>query len=175
MKKAVVYTLIIIGSLSCRQKGNPNKSIAAQQTLADTDSTTAKKDNKQIEGVYTAEPINDEVGNCDITVTITKKKQDYFFSLETDSKTINGKVTLTKNKETANTIIMFEGIPWDEYEGNLDAADSTDTELEIPIGIDGMLKNDTITIQNSGNSMNSYTKFLECGYKYIHLVRKQKG
>jgi len=175
MKKTALYILIIISSLGCSHKGNTTKNITVQQTVIDTVPTTVKTNNTKIEGIYTAEPINDEIGNCNITVTITKKKQDYFFSLESDSKTINGKVTVTRNQETANTIIMFEGIPWSDYEGNLDSADSTDTKLEIPIGIDGLFKNDTITIQNSGNSMNSYTKFLECDYKYINLVRKRKG
>ncbi|PIF46644.1 hypothetical protein CLU96_3682 [Chryseobacterium sp. 52] len=39
-------------------------------------------------------------------------------------------------------------------------------------GIGGMLQNDTISIQNSGNTVNEYTHFKECDEKYIHLVKK---
>ncbi len=40
-------------------------------------------------------------------------------------------------------------------------------------GIGGLFSNDTISIQNSGNSGNPYWHFKECDEKYIHLVKKR--
>ncbi len=50
--------------------------------------------------------------------------------------------------------------------------DSNVTYLDFTDGISGMYANDTISIQNSGNSMNKYTHFKECNEMYIHLVKK---
>lgn len=38
--------------------------------------------------------------------------------------------------------------------------------------ISSMYDNDTIYIQNSGNSINQYLHFKNCDEKYIHLVKK---
>lgn len=50
--------------------------------------------------------------------------------------------------------------------------ESNVTYLDFTDGISGMYTNDTISIQNSGNSMNKYTHFKECNEKYIHLIKK---
>ncbi|GEJ46090.1 type IV pilus biogenesis/stability protein PilW [Chryseobacterium sp. ON_d1] len=50
--------------------------------------------------------------------------------------------------------------------------ESNVTYLDFTDGISGMYANDTISIQNSGNSMNKYTHFKECNEMYIHLVKK---
>lgn len=49
-----------------------------------------------------------------------------------------------------------------------------DNEIYIDFidGISGMIEGDTISIQNSGNSINTYLHFKECDEKYIHLVKK---
>lgn len=39
--------------------------------------------------------------------------------------------------------------------------------------ISSVYKKDTISIQNSGNSINEYWHFKECDEKYIHLVKKK--
>lgn len=46
--------------------------------------------------------------------------------------------------------------------------------LDFSDGIGAMFSNDTISIQNSGNSMNPYVHFKECNDMYIHLVKKNK-
>ena len=74
--------------------------------------------------------------------------------------------------------MVLEGIKWDEYEGDISNEEENDSvsdskpELEIPIGIDASYVKDTLTIQNYGNSMNSYTKISKCGEKYIQLIKK---
>lgn len=45
-------------------------------------------------------------------------------------------------------------------------------DVKVPIEIDASYVKDTLTIQNYGNSMNSYTKISECGEKYIQLIKK---
>lgn len=47
------------------------------------------------------------------------------------------------------------------------------TYLYFLDGISGLFSNDTISIQNSGNSRNPYWHFKECDEKYIHLVKKR--
>jgi len=46
------------------------------------------------------------------------------------------------------------------------------TYLDFTDGIGAMYSNDTISIQNSGNSMNRYLHFKKCNEMYIHLVKK---
>ncbi|UKB85199.1 hypothetical protein LF887_06120 [Chryseobacterium sp. MEBOG06] len=46
--------------------------------------------------------------------------------------------------------------------------------LDFSEGISAMFSNDTISIQNSGNSMNPYVHFKECNDMYIHLVKEEK-
>ncbi|OBW47373.1 hypothetical protein AB671_00496 [Chryseobacterium sp. BGARF1] len=40
--------------------------------------------------------------------------------------------------------------------------------------LSSMFANDTIYIQNSGNSINPYLHFKECDEKFIHLVKRKK-
>jgi hypothetical protein len=44
--------------------------------------------------------------------------------------------------------------------------------METPVDIGATYVKDTLTIQNYGNAMNSYTKIEECGRKYIQLIKK---
>lgn len=47
--------------------------------------------------------------------------------------------------------------------------------IDFSDGIAGLYVNDTISIQNSGNSLNSYNHFKDCDEKFIHLVKKEHG
>ncbi|MGE8528458.1 tetratricopeptide repeat protein [Chryseobacterium rhizosphaerae] len=60
-----------------------------------------------------------------------------------------------------------------KYKGTVKISkEDTVTYLDFNDGIAAMYSNDTISIQNSGNSMNQYTHFKECDEMYIHLVKK---
>ncbi|WP_053326801.1 hypothetical protein [Chryseobacterium gallinarum] len=48
------------------------------------------------------------------------------------------------------------------------------TYLDFGNGISAMFDKDTISIQNSGNSMNPFVRFKECNEMYIHLVKKNE-
>ncbi|WP_168238236.1 tetratricopeptide repeat protein [Chryseobacterium gallinarum] len=61
-----------------------------------------------------------------------------------------------------------------KYKGFLKVSkESQITYLDFTDGISGMYANDTISIQNSGNSMNMYTHFKECNEMYMHFVKKK--
>ncbi|PBJ12882.1 hypothetical protein [Flavobacterium sp. ACN6] len=140
--------------ISCNQKSeNP----ASSENLKD-----------EIEGTYTSE-------ECNLSLIISKIKNDYQYVFKTSVRTLKGKASYSKNS-SGEKYIVLEGIPWDEYEGDISNEEENDSipakELEIPVGIDAVYVKDTLTIQNYGNAMNSYTKISECGLKYILLVKK---
>lgn len=130
------------------------------------------KIDESIKGVYKA-------NGCDISVEITETKDGYHYFLKTNVRKVKGKATFSTN-ESGEKYLVLEGIKWDEYEGDISNEEENDSvadskpkpELEIPVGIDASYVKDTLTIQNYGNSMNSYTKISECGEKYIQLIKK---
>ncbi len=125
----------------------------------------------KIEGVYQATTM-EESSNCAITVAIRKEKGEYLYDFQSTERKLHGKVTFFRDLEDRQVYITLEGITWSEYGGDLDQADKRKTPLKLPIGIDGMFSQDTISIQNYGNSMNYYTKLSDCGAKYVFFVRK---
>lgn len=125
-----------------------------------------KNSQDEIEGTYQAD-------GCDFSIIISKIKNDYHYTFKTNVRTLKGKATYSKNR-SGEKYITLEGIQWDEYEGDISNENDSvpQKELEIPVGIDALYVKDTLTIQNYGNSMNSYTKISECGLKYIQLIKK---
>ena len=68
---------------------------------------------------------------------------------------------------------LFFFCHFDEEDNDSITQSETDSkQLEIPVGIGANYATDTLTIQNYGNAMNSYTKISECGRKYIQLIKK---
>lgn len=82
-------------------------------------------------------------GKCKINLTIGKKN-DYIFYLK-KRKIKRGSLNITK--ENKITYLDFNEIS-------------------------SMYSNDTIYIQNSGNSNNEYLYFNQCNEKFIYLVKK---
>ncbi|MBB4801006.1 hypothetical protein HNP37_001045 [Flavobacterium nitrogenifigens] len=148
---------------ACNQKAESNPA-AGDPKIENTVKEQLSKD--EIEGTYKAD-------GCDLSVIISKIKNDYQYTFKTSIRTLKGKATYSKNN-SGEKYVTLEGIKWDEYEGDLsNESDSvSQKELEIPVGIDALYTKDTLTIQNYGNSMNSYTKISECGLKYIQLIKK---
>ena len=147
---------------SVTQKNNSDTIVALQTTKTD----------ESLKGVYKA-------NGCDISIEITETKDGYQYFLKTNARKVKGKATFSTN-ESGEKYLALEGIKWDEYEGDISNQEENDSvsdskpepELEIPVGIDASYVKDTLTIQNYGNSMNSYTKISECGEKYIQLIKK---
>lgn len=138
------------------------------------------KSEESIEGLYKTQPDPNSTDECEMSIEISKVKNDYVYFLKTKLRKLKGKATYTTN-ESGEKYLVLEGIKWDDYEGDISNEEETDSisdskpehkELEIPVGIDASYVKDTLTIQNYGNSMNSYTKISECGRKYIQLIKK---
>ncbi|MEO8535755.1 MAG: hypothetical protein ABI441_18505 [Flavobacterium sp.] len=169
--KSIMLIMTILFITGCSDK--PKTAIMDKEQTKDTLSLPFQKSKEPIEGIYTSD-------ECGLSVKITKTKDGYAFFLQTSARKVNGKATLGKN-ESGEKYVTLEGIQWDDYEGDISNQEETDSvsnsettakEIEIPVGIDASYVKDTLTIQNYGNSMNSYTKISECGAKYIYLIRK---
>lgn len=150
---------------ACNQKIEKPASL---ENTKDEINTSEVKSKNEIEGTYKS-------GECNLSLIISKIKNDYEYVLKTSIRTLKGKATYTQNS-SGEKYIVLEGIQWDEYEGDISNEEENDSipqkELEIPVGIDALYVKDTLTIQNYGNAMNSYTKISECGLKYIQLIKK---
>lgn len=145
--------------------------------IATLSSSKPDKNQDTIEGHYISTGLEDgaDAPGCQITVDIVKRKAQYFYTLTSDT-TYKGKLSISKNQDSKETFVTFEGIEWAEYEGDI-SNDSEDEraqkpEMKLPVGIDGQLSRHEITIQNYGNSMNYYVKLAGCGDKFIRLVKQ---
>lgn len=139
------------------------------------------KNEEPIVGIYETQPEPNSTGDCKISIEIIKTKDGYSYSFITKSRKLKGIVLFSTN-ESGEKYIVLEGIKWDEYDEDISHEDETDSitdsrtepkEFEIPSGIDASYVKDTITIQNYGNAMNSYTKISECDRKYIQLIKNK--
>jgi uncharacterized protein (DUF2225 family) len=108
----------------------------------------------KIAGTYSTVNEEDDIGKCDIKVVISKQKDGYYYDLRTDKRHKKGKVKLTKSDAQ---YISFMDLPAGENNGDLH----------------GLLTENEILIQNTGNSMNEYTRLSECDRKYIRLVKQK--
>ncbi|MND42083.1 hypothetical protein D3C80_328490 [compost metagenome] len=110
---------------------------------------------------------------CTFALSITKKEGEYFYRIKTDQRQLNGKIHFFRSLTEQQNYIIFKGIKWAENEGALDEdGEPKVKDLKIPTDIEGLLSESEIQIQNSGNAMNSYVKFYDCGDKYISLTKK---
>lgn len=143
-------------------------------------SLETKTNEESIEGLYETQPEPDNSDECKISVEIIKTKSGYTYLLKTKLRQLKGLASFITNQSGEKTIVL-EGIEWDEYEGDISREEDSDSitqsetdskQLEIPVGIGASYVTDTLTIQNYGNAMNSYTKISECGRKYIQLIKK---
>lgn len=165
---ALVISFLLI--TACSDK--PKTAIIPQEQSKNTATLPAQKSTESFEGIYTSD-------ECDLSVQITKTKEGYAYFLQTNARKLKGKASVTQN-ESGEKYVTLEGIQWDDYEGDISNEEETDSvsnpektakDIEIPVGIDASYAKDTLTIQNYGNSMNSYTKISECGAKYIRLIK----
>lgn len=151
---------------SCNQKTGQLSSI---ETVKNEKIVSKENPKDEVEGTY----IN-TTGDCPISVIISKDKNEYQYIFKTAIRTLKGKAKYSQNS-SGEKYLVLEGIQWDEYEGDISNEEENDSvspkDLEIPVGIDALYVKDTLTIQNYGNAMNSYTKISECGLKYIQLIK----
>ena len=169
--KKITILILILSFYACdsNKKKHPEISKKNPQTVIED----SNKNEDPVAGIYTAVVDSNNADDCKLSIELLKTKENYTFTLKTNSRNIKGKAHFVTN-ESGEKYIVLEDIPWDEYEGDIsNEEDSMETkEIEIPKGIDFLYNKDTLTIQNYGNAMNYYTKLGECGAKYIQLVKK---
>lgn len=180
IKSFYKITVIIFSLLLFSACDNKSKSVVDENNIKEVVIDSTNKNNDSIEGLYKTQPDQNSTDECEMSIEISKVKNDYVYFLKTKLRKLKGTATFTTN-ESGEKYIVLEGIKWDDYEGDISNEEETDSisdskpehkELEIPVGIDASYVKDTLTIQNYGNSMNSYTKISECGRKYIQLIKK---
>lgn len=110
--------------------------------------------------------------SCSFSLSVSQKEGEYFYHIQTEKRLLNGKVHFYRSLDDQQIYIIFKGIKWAENEGPLDEDGEPKTQdLKLPTDIEGLLSEKEIQIQNTGNAMNSYVKFDDCGDKYISLVK----
>jgi len=175
--KITIITFSLLLLSACNDK---SKIVAKESNPKEVAIDSTHKNNESIEGLYETHPESDNSDECNISVEIKKGKSGYTYFLKTKLRKIKGIANFSTN-ESGEKIIILEGIQWDEYEGDISREEENDSiadseensqQLEIPVGIGANYTKDTLTIQNYGNAMNSYTKLSECGRKYIQLIKR---
>jgi hypothetical protein len=175
---------------NCKGNHNSDKTLSAPiivdtgaktepSSVSDQDAKAAAKETgasegslSGIEGTYVVINEKEESEKCMMTITIEKAHKGYNYRFKTDSRSLNGKLTVEADKIEHGYNITLEGIEWSEYEGELDEEGEPKQELELPVGISGVIQENQIIIQNYGNSMNYYVKLPDCGKKYIVLQKQ---
>jgi hypothetical protein len=132
------------------------------------------KSAKQIEGTYVVINEPGESDKCTMTIVIEKTSGGYTYKFNTESRSLSGKLSVEATEGKDGYYITLEGIEWSEYEGALDDQGEAESKepLALPVGINGVIQDNEITIQNTGNSMNYYVKLEDCGEKYIRLQKQ---
>ncbi len=110
-----------------------------------------------IEGLYKGT-------NCKMSIELKATKQGFNYHLITNKRNQKGiAIASTDNKgHQKQYFVELKGASMDEP-----------SELRKNPHISFSLSADTITIQNTGNSMNYYVQLQECDQKYITLVKSR--
>ncbi|MDI9258238.1 hypothetical protein [Flavobacterium sedimenticola] len=109
---------------------------------------------------------------------ISNKDEKYYYQLKTSQRNVKGKIHFESDSPN-NHYLILEGIPWDEYAGDInkelkdDEWSGDENDRDNPKDISAFIGKDTLYIQNTGNSMNYYTILGECGTKYIVLIKQR--
>ena len=142
--------------------------------------TTVEQQKKKIEEVVVAtnpdfaqfiegEYRNAEENGCAIALFIGKSGiEGYSYTLDINNKYYKGYISFSEGDES---YITLEEIEWKENIGQLSDDDNPEEMESIPTyGLDFLWYDNTLTLQNYGNSMNYYVK-TDCVEKYITLVK----
>jgi hypothetical protein len=186
----LLISFLLLLFSSCQNK-SIDKTIAAS-SISDSisklePSSTSKSDPKEIfpdtgkqnasvkliVGTYVAINEPEESEQCEMTIIIEKASAGYIYHFKTEDRSLSGKLSVEATEGKDGYYITLEGIEWSEYEGELDDdGEAKVKDLALPKGINGVIQDSEITIQNTGNSMNYYVKLEDCGKKYIRLKKQ---
>jgi len=149
IRKASAPILVLIVALLIACGNTVTSKVQDADTALSTHQNAQPKVSKGYSGEY--RPIGDNT--CDITINIQDKDGAYTYLIKSFGKEFSGKVIV--EQEDSETYLVFDGI----IEGNK------------PKSISGLYTNDTLTIQNYGNSMNEYNYFKKCDLKFLEFKR----
>ena len=162
MKKTVIIlSVLALIAGSCNQ-ATQNQSEVTNDEEVSVSSQTIEETivNHNIEGIYR----NSEETSCAIFLEIKKSGKGYSYSLSVDEQDeLKGKVSVSDNG------ITLEGIAWVSNLGELkDGVIPEKDKGEPAFGVYFEWDNNSLIMQNYGNSMNYY-QILNCEDKYIKL------
>jgi hypothetical protein len=150
--KFVIRILSFAGIIFCFSCNNTKK----MGKSAIKDSTNLSKETKNltilkyIDGVYNTTGENE----CNINITIKKVNDNYFYKITLDGTEYSGKL-IFENQED-KVYFTFDGKIGDN----------------APQTVGGLFFQDTLMIQNYGNSMNEYHYFKKCDVKFLEFKKQ---
>ncbi|MDV6169998.1 hypothetical protein R1T16_16285 [Flavobacterium sp. DG1-102-2] len=165
--RCMLFALISLFAVSCQEMADKPK----EQVIKGTPLILQPKD--EYAGTYKTVNDSTETYNCNLSLNIAKSAYGYSYHLVTDKRNAKGSAGIKKHSD--GTYIILNNLPWDEYEGDVNNEEAGQEQKEVPSAVTALISGDSITIQNYGNAMNSYTVLSECGRKYIVLVRHKKS
>jgi len=106
----------------------------------------------KIAGIYNSK-------NCNVLIELTNHRANYEYHLKTKDRDEKGNALIQFDRENKGYIIELKKSKMFEP-----------SKKNITL----FLQNDTITIQNFGNSMNEYQQLISCEEKFIVLTKQKK-
>ena len=180
--------LVLLFFVSCtaageKQINDPDNTVAkAPDTLNTVIEASSSKATTQDSVKYLFDIAGDYLlqsddTSCKMELNINSDENQFNYQLKTNTRQLHGDVIITPNEKRDGYYITLKDIEWSEYEGAVNFDEDTIQEQEdiaLPREVQGVLYENEITIQNTGNAMNYYVKFGECDLKYIQLVKTGK-
>jgi len=141
----LVIMLMVFFSFSCNNTEN-NSSQGKDNEVKNEETETSLPD---ISGTYKM-PVN----TCGFELIITKENEEYSYNVKGNNGILDiyGKLSLSNQNGTIYV-------------------DFTLPESFSEKTVQGLLENNTITIQNYGNADNQFTIFEDCGDKYMEFKK----
>lgn len=116
---------------------------------------------------------------CNLTLSISISKGEYYYNYSSDERKLNGKITFSREEDLYLTL---EGIEFAEDYFDISLPEENEEKQkefdrlkklgERYVGIDCYYSPEELIIQNYGNAMSYYVKLSDCGEKYIHFIKK---
>ena len=162
-----ILIALLIGINACTffDKKQNTKPASSQEQICNS----LQQENFQ--GNYT---IEDNDYGCELNLTLFYENNKLKYKLITGTRELSDDVEIELNEEKNGYYITLTNIEWSEckmIEYDAENDEQIDSDLPLPVGIQGSLYQNEIIIQNTGNSMNYYVQLGECDLKYIRLIK----